>query len=299
MNVLVTGGTGFIGSYLLKALSDEGHRVTALDRDPREGSGLADLPGVEIVKCDLADFARVEPHLRAKDACIHLALGCWGVSAYEFVLKDTALSVRLFEAAAGAGVEQFIYTSSGEAPGAAGPIVTEETRTVPLRAYGATKAATEKFLFAVSFEHSMRCNTIRPNFTFGNPLMPGCRSTSDHRIRSMCREAKRGEQITLPPTGGCQPIWAGDLARVYVAVLGAGQNRRIYNASGADYIPWRQVAEEAVRQSGTASKVPPGLPDVGHGHFDVTPIREELGLEFHPWPHLQEHIAYTLEHEAD
>jgi UDP-glucose 4-epimerase len=298
MNVLVTGGTGFIGSYLVKALSDERHSITVLDRDAREGSGLGDLPGVEIVKCDLADFDRLEPHLHGKDACIQLALGCWGESAYDFVIKDTALSVRLFEMAAQAGVEQFIYTSSGEAPGAAGPLITEQTRTMPVRAYGATKAATEKFLFAVSFEHPMRCNTIRPNYTFGNPLMPGCRSTSDHRTRSICRQAKHGEDITLPPTHGCQPIWAGDLARVYVAVLGSGQNRRIYHASGADYIPWRQVAEEAVRQAGTSSKVPPADPNLGKGLFDVSPIREEFGLEFHPWPRLCGHIAYTLEHEV-
>jgi UDP-glucose 4-epimerase len=298
MNVLVTGGTGFIGSYLLKALSDEGHEITALDREPRTDSGLGDLPGVEIVKADLADFRKVEKHLAGKDACIQLALGCWSESAYDFVLKDTALSVWLLEAAAAAGVEQFIYTSSGEAPGAVGPVITEETRTVPVRAYGATKAATEKFVLSVSFEHEMRCNIIRPNFTFGNPLMPGCRSTSDSRTRDMCRQAQRGEDITLPATDGCQPIWAGDLARVYVAVLGSGENRRIYHAAGADYVRWREVAQEAARQAGSSSKVPPGPKDTGHGHFDVTPIREEFGLEFHPWPHLQEHIAYTLEHES-
>jgi UDP-glucose 4-epimerase len=114
----------------------------------------------------------------------------------------------------------------------------------------------------------------------------------------MCRQAKRGEDITLPPTDGCQPIWAGDLARVYIAVLDSGENRRVYHAAGMDYISWRQVAEEAIRQAGSQSRLPPAEPDVQRGIFDVSPIRDEFGLAFHSWPRLCEHITYTLEHEA-
>jgi len=299
MNALVTGGTGFIGSYVVKALAEEGHRVTALDRNPRTAPGLRRLPGLEIVECDLADFSFVKAHLAGKDACIHLALGCWDVSAYEFLMRDTRLSVWLFEKAAELGVPQFIYTSSGEAPGATRPCTTEDTRTEPRRAYAATKAASEQFLMAVSHQHTMRCNIIRPNLTFGNPVVEGGRSTSDSRTRDICRQARRGEEITLPPGRGTQPIWAGDLARVYLAVLNSGANRQIYHAMGADFVPWTDVAAEAVRQAGSSSRIPPADQLGEPWLFDVTKLREDFGLEFHPWPRLVEHIAYVLAHEVD
>jgi UDP-glucose 4-epimerase len=298
MNVLLTGGTGFIGSYVLKALTDAGHSVTAIDREPDRAPGLKELPGARVVGCDLADFDAVGKHLKDKDACIHLALGCWGMSAYEFLMRDTRLSVWLMEKAAELGLKHFIYTSSGEAPGVTASLMTEETRTEPRRAYAATKAATEKFLFAVSYEHEMRCNAIRPNLTFGNPLMEGCRPTSDFRIRDICRQASRGEAMTFPPGIGTQPIWAGDLARVYVAVLASDANRQIYHAMGADLVLWTEVAREAVRQAGSSSRIPPRDDSGRRNLFDVTKVKEAFGLEFHPWPRLKEHIAWTLAHDV-
>lgn len=298
MDVLVAGGTGFIGSYVVKALANEGHRVTILDRDPHKAPGLRCLPGVEIVGGDLADFDLVEKHLAGKEACIHLALGCWDQSAYEFLMRDTRISVWLFEKAAELRLPHFIYTSSGEAPGATGIFVTEDMRTEPMRAYAATKAASEQFLMAVSHQHTMRCNVIRPNLTFGNPVMGGCRSTSDNRIRDICRQARQGEEIVLPPGEGTQPIWAGDLARVYLALLSSDVDRQIYHAMGADFVPWTDVAKEAVRRTRSSSRIPPPAQGGQRYLFDVTKAKEDFGLEFHSWPRLVEHMGYVLEHEV-
>lgn len=48
MDVLVTGAAGFIGSYALKALVDEGHQATALVRSPERAGALAQLPDVDV-----------------------------------------------------------------------------------------------------------------------------------------------------------------------------------------------------------------------------------------------------------
>jgi nucleoside-diphosphate-sugar epimerase len=298
MNVLVTGGAGFIGSYVVKTLADEGHRVTALDRSPGRAGALAELPGVEVVGCDLADFDAVEEHLGGKDACIHLALCCWTEGFYEFLMRDTRISVWLFERAAQLGVPHFIETSSGEAPGVTVPLMDERMRTEPRRAYAASKAAAEQFLMAVSHQYPMRCNILVPNLVFGNPLMEGCALTSDHRIRDICRQARQGREMVLPPAPGTQPIWAGDLARVYVAVLNGDMNRQAYYAMGADFIAWHDVAAEALRLAGSSRPLRPAHGDPGC-LFDVTKVREELGLEFHSWPHLADHLAYLIENEID
>jgi UDP-glucose 4-epimerase len=246
----------------------------------------------------MTDFDAVEKHLAGKDACIHLALCCWTESMYEFLMRDTRISVWLFEKAAQLGVTHFIYTSSGEAPGVTGPLMDEEMRTEPRRAYAASKAAGEQFLMAVSHQYPMRCNIIRPNLVFGDPLMEGCALTTDHRIRDICRQARRGRVTVLPPGPGTQPIWAGDLARVYMAVLNGPMNRQTYYAMGADLISWADVAAEALRQVGSSAPAPPRYPDPP-SLFDVTKVRQELGLEFHPWPQLVDHLAYLIENHVD
>ena len=69
MNVLVTGGTGFVGSALCRELDERGHDVTALARDP---SG-ADLPdGVETYAGDVTDYGSIEGAFGGQDAVVHL-----------------------------------------------------------------------------------------------------------------------------------------------------------------------------------------------------------------------------------
>jgi UDP-glucose 4-epimerase len=53
MKIFLTGGTGFIGSYVVKELSDHGHSVEVLARNPNKVPSLADLPGVKITAGDL------------------------------------------------------------------------------------------------------------------------------------------------------------------------------------------------------------------------------------------------------
>jgi len=298
MDVLVTGGTGFIGSHVVKALADEGHRVTAFDRDPRKASGLRRLSGVDVVGGDIADFDAVEKHLAGKDACIHLAL-CWAQSAYDFLMRDTRTAVWLFERAAEVGVRHLIYTSSGEVFSEWQPRMTEETRCSPAHYYGATKAAAEQFLMAVSHKHAMRCNIVRPNFTFGNPAVEGAPIESDRRFRNICVRARRGQGIAVDRGDATQPIWAGDLARVYVAVLQSDVGRQVYHAMGALPVSQAQVAEEAVRQAGSSSHLElKGRPAEACA-FDVTKLKEHFGFEFDAWPHVVEHVAWLLEHEVD
>jgi UDP-glucose 4-epimerase len=299
MNVLVTGGAGFIGSYVVKALADEGHCVTALDRNPDRAPGLRRLRGVEIVGCDLADFGLVERHLASKEACIHLALGCWGVGAYEFLMRDTRLSVWLFEKAAEAGVEHFVYTSTGEVFGTWEARMTEQKRPDPVHSYGASKAAGEHFLMAVSHSHRMRCNIVRPNFTFGNPVVEGGPIEADRRLRDICARARRGEEIVLKRGDGTQAIWAGDLARVYLALLGSNVNRQVYHGMGVSFVSSAQIAEEAARQARSGSRITltgeAGQPCV----FDMAKLKEHFGLEFDSWPRIVEHVTYLLEHKVE
>jgi uncharacterized protein YbjT (DUF2867 family) len=69
MHVLVTGGTGFVGTYLCEELSSRGHDVTALARDPSDADFDAD---VETVRGDVTDYDSIEPHFEGVDCAVQL-----------------------------------------------------------------------------------------------------------------------------------------------------------------------------------------------------------------------------------
>ena len=77
MKVMLTGGTGFIGGHLLKALTSEGHDVRLLVRDAEKLERMIELQSIEAevdyVIGDMADPATVQASLEGCNACIHAA----------------------------------------------------------------------------------------------------------------------------------------------------------------------------------------------------------------------------------
>lgn len=75
MRVFVTGGTGFIGHYVVKALLERGHEVVVATRHPNKVPSLCVNPHVSFVQASLTDFDKMGEGLKGCDACIHIALG--------------------------------------------------------------------------------------------------------------------------------------------------------------------------------------------------------------------------------
>ena len=67
MNIFLTGGTGFIGSYVVNELVKAGHEITILARNPNKVPRLLDLPKVSIIAGNLSDFNIIEKNLENKD----------------------------------------------------------------------------------------------------------------------------------------------------------------------------------------------------------------------------------------
>lgn len=149
MRVLITGGGGFLGRAIIGQLLDAGTNVVVLDLPARLGG----LPG-----CDTRpfDFSR-EPlalsrHARAGDRLLHL--GCTSHPAASMadpagdVEANVASSIRLFQAAAAAGVDRVVFASSGGTVyGRIDELPVEESHvTQPLSAYGVSKLAVEHYL---------------------------------------------------------------------------------------------------------------------------------------------------------
>lgn len=296
MKVFLTGGMGFIGSYITMELLKGGHEVTLLARNPEKVPPFQSMAGIRIVRGGMEDRDVLATSLPGHDACIHNALH-WGNSAQEMLLNDTLSSVFLFETAAKSGVKHLVYTSSTAAMGEFRPNMNEESKCKPVDYYGATKEASEAYLLATAARTTMRCNVVRPGYTFGNPVVPSAPMEIDGRFREIVRNAKAGQDIHLTQYDGTQFIWAGDLAKVFRSVLESEGNRQIYFGLGREFTPWDKLAQEVIKMVGSGSRII--LEDKGYGKdpflFDLAKIQDAFGYSFETWDLLKDHVKFLVE----
>ena len=113
MTTLVTGATGFVGSHVVRQLVNQGHAVRIFARPTSNAEILADLP-VERVEGDLRDAASIERAMRGIRRVFHVAADyrLWTPRPEEIYETNVAGTQRLLEAAARAGVERIVYTST-------------------------------------------------------------------------------------------------------------------------------------------------------------------------------------------
>ena len=307
MNIFLTGGTGFIGSYVAVALAGQGHRVTILARNRNKVPELKKISQLEIVEGDITDTKLLERLVAGKDACILVALNYTRRTGWEVLQDDTFPTVFISDVAARTGVKHFIYTSStavndslymGGGDDLDEPVrsVTASTKQRPATFYGATKAASENYLMAQSYLSPMRVNVIRPGYTFGNPVVKGASIQGDTRFHTIVKAALENKPIPVIKNDGTQFIWAGDLARLYLAVLNSQVNRKTYFGLSKNFISWAAVAREAVKRSNSRSQIQ--LEDKGWSEeglaWDVSDMKRDFGLEFDPWEKIVEHLDYYI-----
>jgi UDP-glucose 4-epimerase len=307
MNIFLTGGTGFIGSYVAMELIKQGHQVTTLARNQNKVPELRKIKQLEIVEGDITDLKLLERLVVGKDSCILVALNYTKQTGWEVLKDDTLPTVFLSDVAVKANVKHFIYTSSTAANDSLymAPesekdktikIVTVRTKQHPATFYGATKAASENYLMAQSYGSSMRINIIRPGYTFGNPVIEGASIQGDTRFHNIVKDALAHKPITVTKNDGTQFIWAGDLAKLYIKVLDSNVKRKTYFGMSKNFVSWHAIAKEAVKKCN--SKSPVILEDKGWSDdgmtWDVSDMKNDFDLEFDPWNRITEHLDYYI-----
>lgn len=293
MRIFITGATGFIGSHVAYRLLDAGHELVAIARNAEKTPSLSSHPRVRRVLASLYDLRIIREQLAGCDACVHVALG-WGDTPATMLEADTRATVSLLEACVEQRVKHFLYTSSTAALGGFWSRMTEADPVRPSDYYGATKAASEAYVMAVGARSSLRCNVIRPGYTFGNPVAPGAPTQPDKRFASIVKSALAGEDIRLERGDGTQFVWAGDLARLYQSVLDSERSREVYFGLATPFVTWQAVAEEAVRLSGSRSKVVAEGEPGAACRFDLSKIKEHFGLEFGSAEHITRHLEHLI-----
>ncbi|CAM4403710.1 NAD(P)-dependent oxidoreductase [Paenibacillus alkaliterrae] len=294
MKVFVTGGTGFIGSYVVKELLMHGHEVTLFARNANKVSGFVDHENISFVTGQMDDVGAIAKGLAGQDACVHIALSWQDGTAEETLVNETMPSVRLFQMAAEAGVKKIIYTSSiasfGSTPNKDRGFIKPNTY------YGATKAATEAYLMAIASQYNLQANVVRPGYTFGNPCVEGGPLYPDRKIVNMVKSALANESMSFIKNDGTQFIWAGDLAKVYSALLHSDElDRGYYTAVSTEFRTWAQIAQIAVCLLGSKSQITleeKGYPEPEGIPIDVSQIKNTFGFAFKADEYMKKHIQH-------
>lgn len=143
MKILVTGGAGFLGTHLCRALHEAGHELKIIDLKPNKE--------FETIIADVQDKARMEAEVKDVEVVFHLAsLIEAGESVKEpqkFFDFNVSGTISILEAMRKNGVKTFIFSSSAAVYGE--PLSTpikEDDRTIPINPYGTTKLAMEGLL---------------------------------------------------------------------------------------------------------------------------------------------------------
>jgi 2-alkyl-3-oxoalkanoate reductase len=142
MKVLLTGGSGFLGSYVAERLSAGGHAVRALVRPKSERRFLEKLPGIDFAAGAVDDRASLTQAVKDVDAVVHVAGIVKARRPEEFFAVNTQGTKNLLEAVLErGGVKRFVYVSSLAAigPSADGTPVHENAEPHPVTHYGRSK----------------------------------------------------------------------------------------------------------------------------------------------------------------
>ncbi len=240
VNVLVTGGAGYLGSVLVRLLLKNGHRVSVLDDLLHGGHSLLSYihdENFRFIKGDLRSNGQLTDVLHGADAVVHLAaiVGDPACARQPQIARQVNFdaSLNLYDKARHGGVRRFVFASTcssyGKMADEAG-FLTEESPLRPVSLYAETKVEVEKALLAAGDSEQPAVTVLRCSTLYG--LSP--RMRFDLTVNEFTRDLVTKRHLVVFGAQFWRPyIHVRDAAEVIRLVLAAPLERvagQVFNA---------------------------------------------------------------------
>lgn len=264
MRVVVTGGTGFGGSTLVRRLAAAGHTVTSLSRGGR-GSTTGAASEVRWRSCDLTTPGAAEEALAEErpEAIYHLAARTFVPDSHgdaEGFLDVNLLGTARLLAAARRVVPdcRIVHVSTPGACGVADVPLREDAALRPVDPYGASKAAAELWALAAHASTGQTVVAVRP-FGHIGPAQESRFVAADF-ARQIGR-IRRGEQPPVVEAGNLEAVRefndVEDIAGGFVAAMERGTPGRVYNLCSGQGRRVGDLLAAMLERAGVAARVEP------------------------------------------
>ncbi|MCA6111426.1 UDP-glucose 4-epimerase GalE [Bradyrhizobium cenepequi] len=234
MTVLVTGGAGYIGSHMVRALVDAGENVVVVDNLSTGFSAL--LPeGVPLFIGDAGDENLVEGVIaqHGVESIIHFAGSVVVPESMRdplgYYRNNTMTTQSLLNAAVKSGVSRFIFSSTAAVYGNPDEVPVPETApTRPLSPYGMSKLMTEIMLHDVATAHGMSYVVLRYfNVAGADPLgRIGLSTIGATHLLKVAVEAATGQRAKVDVFGSDYPTPDGSCIRDFIHVTDLAEAHR-------------------------------------------------------------------------
>jgi UDP-glucose 4-epimerase len=301
--ILVTGGGGFIGSNLVRALIERGDTVRVLDNFSTGNRANLEGLDVEVVEGELRSYERVHNAVRGTEIVFHLgALGSVPRSVQD-PLTSSAVNVEgtlnVLLAARDEGVRRVVYSSSSSVYGPRRELpVTEDLPPDPISPYGVAKLAAERYCVSFSRVYeSFESVVVRYFNVFGPRQSPSSQYAAVIPLFVTAIDAD--EPVTIYGDGEQRRDFtyvANVVDGTIRAAEAAGASGKIFNVAASAPVTVNAVAAaigDVLGKPVEKTFEPPRIGDIRDSWADVSAAREVLGWE--PTVALEEGLRRTIE----
>jgi UDP-glucose 4-epimerase len=306
MQVLITGGAGFIGSHLVERLLQQGDRVRVLDNlSTGKVENLPTSTMVEFVRGDIRDPATVERSMQGANAVVHLA----AVASVQASIDDPIQThhtnldgtIHLLEAARRVGVQRFLYASSAAVYGDTESVPVAESAPIrPLSPYAADKLAGEHYLLFYQRKFGLNATGFRFFNIYGPRQDPS--SPYSGVISIFTDRLAQGRGVTIFGDGQQTRdfVYVGDLAALLVEALArtdiAGQLLNVGTGKETSLLSLLAELEAISGKAIAREHAPARIGDILRSCADVSALRKVMGKV--PTTSMREGLKRLLEYNG-
>ncbi len=303
-SVLVTGGLGYIGSYVVPELLARGWRVRIFDNyyrcDRRIATALAAMDRVEVVEGDIRYANAIEGAIKGVEAVVHLAAVCINKSISD---PTESLDVNLlgtqnvFDAAARGSVQRIVYASSASIYGNPTAMPMRETdKPAPITPYCIAKLAGEHLLSFYAERSRMSWLALR----FFNVYGPGQPTDAYYTsvVLTFLRRLAAGEPPIIDGRGdqSMDFVHVSDVARAVGLAVDSTASGEVLNVGTGQQTTVAELADHLIKALG-AEVQPVFRPrEVLVAKREASTERVREVLDWEPTVELTEGLATVVEH---